>query len=118
LTNALKKDKLLVSLEIIEGMDEINFEGELQEHRPRLESERVEIYSSEFSNVGELKSVEYSTENAIVAYLESEMLEGLVGFADAEALSELDRYYPTSFTSIEFDSFAYGNGWALIKREE
>lgn len=91
---------------------------ELLESRPRLEKDSLETYESEIYNIGDLKTVEYEENGTTVAYLESEVLEGLVGYTAGEVLSELDMFYNSKFTSIEFDGFTYGNGWALISREE
>lgn len=93
-------------------------EEELLEARPRLEKDNLKSYKSEIYNIEDLKVIEYEEDGTTAAYLESEVLEGLIGYTEAEVLSEIDMFYNSRFTSIEFDGFTYGNGWALISREE
>jgi len=50
--------------------------------------------------------------------MESEVLEGLVGYTESEVLSEIDSFYDSKFSSMEFDTFEYGNGWALVGIED
>ena len=99
-------------------MKESNLREEIIEYRPRLGDVDERYIESEFSNVEDLKVIEYEEDDTTVAYLESEVLEGLVGHTDAEVLSEVDYHYGTAFTATDFSTFEYANGWALLRREE
>jgi len=87
---------------------------QLLESRPRMDEAEVDTYVSDIYNIGDLDVVQYEKEDAVAVYLESEVLEGLIGYTEKEVLSEVDSFYDSRFNSIDFDTFEYGNGWALV----
>jgi|GEM_PF-405113 hypothetical protein len=91
---------------------------QLLESRPRLGEAEVDTYVSDIYNIGDLNVVQHEKESATAVYMESEVLEGLVGYTESEVLSEIDSFYDSKFSSMEFDTFEYGNGWALVGIED
>ena len=65
-----------------------------------------------------LKAEHYEDEEKIVVKVETEALEGLLGYSIDDISSLLDEGYGTKFEETEFDYVEYGNGWAIFYREE
>lgn len=52
-------------------------------------------------------------------YVESGLLEGLIGYTPEEIVERVDSYYEdVNFGSVNVNSLEYGNGWAILDVEE
>lgn len=65
----------------------------------------------------ELKVFEYGGEEYSNAYIEAENFENMLGFTLEDVTEWLDNRYETDFSSLEFDSYEYDDGWIILSRE-
>ena len=86
--------------------------------RPEMPEDSVRREIKGIEDHDELIAKEYDMKDCAKVYLESTVLEDLVGYTGEEVIERVDECYYTEFQSVNVSSVEYGNGWAILDVKE
>lgn len=70
------------------------------------------------SDVNDLDVYETSGEEMTTTYLLTDSFERMLGYTQEDVVNWLDDNYGMNFQSLDIDSYDYGDGWIIFRREE